>query len=221
MAAIAGGVSTEVLGVGLEAAKPAHITPKPIPYGSLGHYRIARRYALINVQAAGAVLVAVRNVAVNPIILTKLYLRLVQLSNPTAAIEVRISATIARGYTVSDSTNGTALTLTGNNTKKRTSMATCGLEIRETAAAAGATGGTKTADNDPFMLMSLWELATLPTGVPAPEAVRDYEPNIDDGDHPYIFAQNEGFVIKNDVVLGAAAAGILYYEIGWAEVTTY
>jgi hypothetical protein len=221
MALIAGGVSGALLGVGLEASSPAHFVAKPTPYGNLGHYRVARRYALINSQAAGAILVAARNISANPVIVKRLYMRLLQTSAPTAAIEARISATIARGYSVSDSTNGTLLTLSGNNAKKRTSMATPGLEIRETTVAAGATGGTKVLDADAFMKMSLWELLAVPTGGPVPEVTREYSPNVRDGEHPFLLAQNEGFVITNDAVLGAAAAGILYYEIDWVEATTY
>jgi len=221
MAVIEGGVSAALMGVGAEAAVAAHFTAKPIAHGSLGHYQVARRFALINAQAANAILVAFRNTSANPAVLMRLRMFLLQTTAPTAAIEVRLSATAARSYSASDATNSTALTLTGNNAKKRSTMGTSGVEIRETTVAAGATGGTKTLDADKFATLAMWETAVVPTAGPVPDALYEYKPSLGDGGHPFVFANNEGFIVMNDAVLGAAAAGILYYEIDWAEVAAF
>lgn len=222
MAYIRGNTSTLLAGVGVEPQSALHSTLKPLPYGTGGHYRIARRYALINSQAAGAILIAIRNSS-STLLAIPMRLRffLHQISAPTAAIEVRISGTIARGYTTPDSTGGTQLTTgAANSVKKRTSMAVGTLEIRETNVAAGLTGGVRTLDNDSAFILALWELAAVPTAGPNPQVLYEWD-GAASGEHPWVWGQNEGLIIRNDAVLGAAAAGVLYYEIDWAEVTAY
>lgn len=221
MAVIEDNATGTLANVGAGAASPLHVSPKPLPHGSLGHYRVARRYALINAQAAGAILVAFRNNGANLAVLTRVRLFIHQTTAPTAAIEVRISATAVHTYSASDATNSTALNVSGNNMKKRTNLGSSTVEIRETTVAAGATGGTKTLYADKFATLPLWELAVVPTAGSAPSALYEWEMSMGDGGHPYVFANNEGFVITNDAVLGAAAAGILYYEIAWAETTAF
>lgn len=41
------------------------------------------------------------------------------------------------------------------------------------------------------------------------------------GTHPFVFAQNEGLIIENRVLLGAAASSGVFIEVSWAEVTLY
>jgi hypothetical protein len=43
----------------------------------------------------------------------------------------------------------------------------------------------------------------------------------DAGDYPLILAQNEGFIITNDVVMGAVGVIRLQVNIEFAEVTSY
>lgn len=183
-------------------------------------YRHVSKYTLINAQAAGAVLYMLRNpTGKSPIILTKLGLKLVQTTAPTAALLVEISAKVARGYTVGDTTNMTAVTLTGNNAKAKTNYGTAAADLRFTSVAAGGTGGTKALDSDPFLKLALWELLVVPTAGPVPVAEALYNPDVSELEAPIQLAGNEGIVILNDNVLGAAAAGTLFVEIGWQEAT--
>ena len=68
MAVIEGGVSGLLQEVGLGASIPGHTTNKPIPHGSLGHYRVAVRFALVATQAANSRLFELRNTTTNLII---------------------------------------------------------------------------------------------------------------------------------------------------------
>lgn len=217
---LVGGVSGAVADVGEAASKPVHVSAKPIP-ASVGHFRVARRFLPIASATAGANFVAFRNPTANLAILTRLRLRILQIGNPTAVIEHRIGAFVARSYTVADGTGiGATLTLTGNNAKKRSSMSTTGCVITETSAAGGLTGGTKTLDADPFALMTAWILAAIPTaGVN--ESVYEWDPSSADGVHPFVFAQNEGFVLQVLANLAAATGVAIFYEIAWAEAASF
>jgi hypothetical protein len=216
------GPSGNVQEVGPVAASPAHVVAKPHPYGNLGHYRVARRFLPVASAAAAANFVAFRNPGSNPIVLTRLRLRLLQIAAPTAAIEHRIGAFVARAYTAADGTGvGATVNFGGNNTKKRTSMAAPTAVLTETNVAAGLTGGTKTLDADAFALAALWVLAAVPTTGPPPEHVYEWEPAVSDGIHPVTLAQNEGILLQNIAVLGAATGVALYYEIGWAELPAF
>lgn len=218
---LVGGISGSVAEVGAAAALPLHVASKPIPYGNLGHYRVARRFVPIASATAGANFIILRNPGANPVVLTRLRFRILQTGAPTAAIEHRIGAYVARSYTVADGTGiGTTLTLSGNNAKKRTSMGTTGVVITETNAAGGMTAGTKTLDVDPFAIFELWVLAALST-----TAVQDSLYELDNASigesHPLVLAQNEGICFQVLANL-AALTGVVYnYEIGWAEVASF
>jgi hypothetical protein len=150
---------------------------------------------------------------------------MVQIATPNAAtaIEARIAAFVQRSYSGADGTGiGTTLTASGNNEKKRTSMGTTGVVITETNATAGLTGGTKTPDSDAFAQTAMWLLAAIPTGGTPPDTTYDFEPDISGGASPLIMATNEGFTLQWQTAIPATTAGfVVYYEIAWAEVTTY
>lgn len=221
MALIEGGVSAELMGVGLEAAKPGHVTSKPIPYGSLGHYRVNHRCAIVNTQAANSRLFEVRNThATNLIIPTRLIIKWIQTGAHTAAIEDSLDVFKVTGFSAVDTTN----TVTPTPAVKRASMAAApgAAAIRGVTvagAAAGMTGGTLVKDGTIGQLPQ-WLLAALPTAGTVAVQVID---NFDDvnGTHPFAFSQNEGFIIENRVLLGAAAASAVYFDFSWAEVTAF
>jgi hypothetical protein len=82
------------------------------------------------------------------------------------------------------------------------------------------TGGTLTKDGASVGQLPKWLLAAQPTAGPIEPSVLD---NFDDvnGTHPFVFAQNEGLIIENRVLLGAAAASVVYIDFSWAEVAAY
>lgn len=119
---------------------------------------------------------------------------------------------------------GTALTLTGNNAKVRTSMATslAAINVATTAALTAAT----TLDTQPFC-GSLRKgnrvnpaSATEEVVMPSVDGLL-YEPDIGSGEYPIVLAQNEGIVIRNRTVWPAAGTAEYLFECDWAEVTAF
>jgi hypothetical protein len=219
MAVVEGGTSTSLAEVGAAAAKGLHVITKPDDYGTLGHYRLATTVALVVTQAANGTLFSFRwGDATRLCVVKFLRLSLMQTSAATATIWPRYQIFVARSFSVSDSV-GTAITLTGNNMKKRTSMGTTLVtDIRKSAVAAGLTVGTRTLDAEPIM-----ELPTNST-ITTPNATL-YDKFIDltnAQDHPVVFAQNEGFIVRGPTtVFGAAGTADLVVEVAWAELASY
>lgn len=219
---IEGNVSGNVAEVGAAAASAQHATIKPIPYGSLGHYRVNHRCALIAAQAANSRLFEVRNThASNLIIPTRLVIKWLQTGAHTAAIEDSLDVFKVTGFSAVDTTN----TVTPVPSVKRANMAVApgaaairGVTIA--GAAAGMTGGTLTKDSSSIGQLPQWMLAAMPTAGSIAISLID---NFDDvnGTHPFALGLNEGFIIENRVLLGAAAGSSVYIDFSWAEVALY
>jgi hypothetical protein len=210
------GVIAEVDGTTFRALR---VTPRPIDYGALGFYRLASTVALVVTQAANGTLFSFRwGDATRLAVLQFLRLECLQTAAATATIMPSFEVFIARAFTASDSV-GTAITLTGNNMKKRTSMGTTLVtDIRKSAVAVGLTVGTRTLDADAMLQMPTNQTITTPNA-------GGYRKELDftnSGDHPVVLAQNEGWIVRGPtVVFGAAGTANLPVEAAWAEVTQY
>lgn len=212
-----GGVVAEVDGTTYRAQR---VVNRPIEYGAFGHYRAAITVPLVATQAVNGTLFSWRwGDATRLAIMTKLRIAVLQTLAATATIMPSFQVFIARAFSVSDSV-GTALTLTTNSFKKRTSMGTTLLtDARASAVAAGLTVGTRVLDAQPIM-----ELATNQTiTTPNPQTYSQFlDVDVADGNAPYIFATNEGFIIRGPtIVFGAAGTANLLVDCSWAEVATY
>jgi hypothetical protein len=196
-----------------------NVQVKPIEYGALGHYRTSVRINSTAAQAANSRVFELRNShATNLIVLTRLSLRAIQTAAGTAQ-ENSVDVYRCTGFTAVDTTN----TVTPVSSVRRTSMAAYpgGAQVRHltlAGAAAGMTGGTLTKDTQFF--------ATLPYNVAAAIATTSQWGPYDclddvNGTHPFVFAQNEGFIIENRV-LNVTSYGITWYiDCSWAEVVAY
>ena len=212
-----GGTVAEVDGTTFRAVRTV---PKPIEYGALGHYRVAATVGLLATQAANGTLFSFRwGDATRFAVITKLRLSIMQTTAATATIMPNFNVFVARGFSVSDSA-GTAVTLTGNNMKKRTSMGTSLVtDIRYSAATAGLTVGTRTLDAQPILVMPTQQTITTPN---ATLYQVELDVGVGDGNHPIVLAQNEGIIIQGpSVVFGAAGTANLVVDMSWAEVTAY
>jgi len=222
MAVLEGGVSASLASVGVESFVPLHVRQTPIPAGALGHYRVNHRCALIATQAANSRLFEFRNThATNLIIPTRCVLKWIQTAAHTAAIEDSLDIFKVTGFSVSDTVN----TVTPTVSRKRTSMAAApgNAEIRGVTvagAAAGMTGGTLTKDGGTLAQLPQWLLLALPTASTVIAAMLDAFDDVN-GTHPLVLVQNEGIIIENRVLLGAAAGSSLYIDFSWAEVTAF
>lgn len=199
-----------------------HVQSKPLPYGALGHYRTNHRCVIANTQAANSRLFEIRNShATNLMVPTRLILKWIQTGTHTAAIEDSLDVYKVTGFSVVDTTN----TVTPTASAKRLSMAAApgnvvlrGVTVA--GAAAGMTGGTLTKDGNSIGQLAKWLLAAMPTAGPVDPSVLDAFDDVN-GTHPFVFAQNEGLIIENRVLLGAAAASSVYIDFSWAEVTAF
>ena len=215
-------VGTNVARVG-EVATGAtgalHVVQKPIP-SSVGHYRVNHRCILLASQAANSRLFEVRNTsATNLLIPTRLIIRWQYSTAHTVAIEDSLDVFKCTGFTAVDTTN----TVTPVPSLKRTSMGATTAAIRGVTvagAAAGMTGGTLTKDSSSVGQLPQWMLAAVPTASLVPFTQLDVFDDVN-GTSPFIFVQNEGLIIENRVLLGAAAGSTVYIDFSYAEVTAY
>ena len=216
------GATGSIAEVGLAVQSAQHATLKPIPYGSLGHYRVNHRCAIVNSQAANSRLFEVRNTSsTNLIIPTRLIIKWMQTGAHTAAIEDSLDVFKVTSFSAVDTTN----TVTPTVSVKRGTMAAApgsaavrGVTVA--GASAGMTGGTLTKDGGSIGQLPAFFVTTQPT---AGIVTWQFLDNFDDvnGTHPFVFSQNEGFIIENRVLLGAAAASSVYIDFSWAEATLY
>lgn len=212
-----GEVATGATGAG-------HVTLKPIP-AAIGHYRVTYRFAIVNAQAALSRLFEIRNTAAQLVIPTRMLVKILTNQAHTAFIENSLDVFKATGFTVTDTTS----TVTPNAKGKRTTGMTAppaNVDIRGVTAAglaAGMTGGTLTALADPicqcpYVAQQAVEAATETT--PRFPSVTDVFDDVN-GTHPFVLEQNEGIVLANRVLLGAAAGAFVYVDLSYAVVSAY
>jgi hypothetical protein len=210
------GTVAEVGGTTFRALK---VQQAPLDHGAFGQYRVSTTVALVVSQAANGTLFSFRwGDATRLCVPSFIRLQCLQTAAATATIWPSFEVFIARSFSVSDSI-GTALTLTGNSMKKRTSMGTTLVtDIRKATVAAGLTAGTRTLDADPILQMPTTQVVTTPNPNIALAQI-DFADGID---HPLVFAQNEGFIVRGPTtVFGLAGTANLVVDVAWAEVTAY
>lgn len=212
-----GGVIAEVDGVTFRAQR---ITPRPIEYGAYGHYRFARTVPLLASQAANGTLFSFRWADTTRFaVISKIKLSVIQTAMATATIMPIFEVLVARAWSASDS-GGTALVLTGNSFKKRTTMGTTLLtDARASSATTGLTVGTRTLDGDAILQLPTQQTITTPNAI---LYVAELDISAGDGNHPLVLAQNEGFIVRGPTVaFGVAGTANLMIETSWAEVAAY
>jgi hypothetical protein len=166
--------------------------------------------------AANSAVFSLRNIGTNLLIVRRVGVGFITTTAFTTAQIVDYGLMVARSFTVSDS-GGTAITITGNNCKHRTSLATpSSLDCRiSSTAALGA--GTKTLDSNHLSQVGQWSGAAGAALQPAPNNLSSQ----DTGDYPVVLAQNEGINVMNLTAMGAAGVIKLYVNIEFAEATSY
>jgi len=218
MAVIEGGTTAALMEIDAKYLA-GRVSVRPLDYGSLGSYRLATTVSLVVTQAANGTLFSWRwGDATRFAVLQYIRLELLQTTAATATIMPSYEIFIARGFSASDSA-GTAITLTGNNMKKRTNMGTTLItDIRKSAVAAGLTAGTRTLDADSIMQMATNSTITTPNATVYRKEI-DFTNSVD---MPYVLAQNEGLIVRGPtVVFGAAGTANLLVELAWTEVTAF
>jgi hypothetical protein len=216
-----GGTLAEVDGTTFRALR---VCIRPADYGSLGSYAIS---AVTGTLAAAIAanselaqfrwtdatrLAAVRRVRVSAGMNVA----------ATAAALLSLEAVIARAFTAAGS-GGTALTITGNAGKLRTSMGTTLLGELRVATTAALGAGTKTLDANGIGILAYGILTGAITVTPQGTIVplSDlYDCDNADG-HPVVLAQNEGVVVKTGIINPAAMTWNLGVTFRWSELAAY
>lgn len=134
----------------------------------------------------------------------------------TAAQEFSVGLWRLSGYSASHS-GATTLTLTSPEFKKDTTDATSALGYAGIATAAALTAGTHTFAANPIAMDAYAELAA---GAAVPKGRMDLGFNMNEVvNEPLVFRQNEGLVVTNEILMGAAGTARLYVAMDWIETT--
>lgn len=202
----------------------AHVVVKPLPFNAIGHYQTNHRTVLVATQAANSRLFEVRHtVGTSLHVPLRLLVRWFQNAAHTAAIEDSIDVFKVTGFTAVDNTNVVTPTASVKRTTGMTA-APANAQIRGVTvagAAAGMTGGTLTKDGNSIGQLPKWLTTAFADPVRLDPTTLSMFDNMPNGAHPYTFAQNEGFIVENRVLLGAAAGSSVYIDYEYAEVSNY
>jgi len=209
-----GGAITEVDGTGFRALRT---TKRPMDYGALGSYGVAARTGVMAAGlAANSEIFQLRwTDATRLCVITSVHCSGGGGIVAFAAGVTNLEVLIARAWTVAGS-GGTAISLTTNNQKLRSSMGTSLVNDMRVASTAALTAGTKTLDAQP--IGSLTSSVTATAGTPLWPPAHLYEINENDG-HPIILAANEGIVVRATVpATGTWTASL---DVTWMEMAAY
>lgn len=133
----------------------------------------------------------------------------------TAAQEVATALYRLTGYTASH-TGGTAATLTSPNCKLDTSGSDTLLTQSMITSGSALTAGTHTLDAQPFAADSRAELAAAATV--QKNAVENMVEWHTDRKRPLVLRQNQGFIVRNEILMGAGGTIRPIVEVDWEEV---
>lgn len=188
------------------------------PMVILGAYRLAAQTAVYAGLIAGAILYSFRWTDATKICrVTRVRVAVNTITAAGAAGMLDRDLVIVRGFTVADS-GGTAITLTGNNQKARTSHATTVVGGIQILSGGALTAGTGTADAQAIGLVTKQGLAAEPPGLTIPpEDLFAY--NVGQN-YPIVLAANEGFRVRIPTAMPTTIAQRTTVTVEWDEIAT-
>lgn len=234
MAVIEGGVSGQLADVGMGASVlwlPQHVAAGPLPVGTGGGYRLSATSGTMAASLAANseifqlryVTAASRKALIHGISVSAAVLTLPAVSTTVAVGPFTFRAAIARAWTA-DGSGGTALGLTGNNQKLRTTHATSEVSTSRIASTGALTAGTKTIDgNDIGSVTSSLVFATAAGAasgvlVPKTNLMGDFAGSLA---FPVVLDHQEGIIVR----IGAAFPGTMTWaftiDVAWSEVQSF
>ncbi len=189
------------------------------PPEAAGAFRLAAFTGLTTGLAANGSIFLFRNPdAVKLIILQYLMVRAVVVTGFTAAQELAFDVLPYRGWTVA--AGGNAIATTNHNLKKRSGLAASIADIRIAAAAVVTTpAAPAVADANAFLVGHGKTLAAAAT---VQDAAFESQFDATNGsDYPIVLGQNDGFAVRNSILM--AAAGTVRWGItaAWLEAPAY
>jgi len=211
MALIQSGATTDLLTID-PTAKAARTTIRPNEV--TGSYRWTAISGAIAAATAAGVLFTWKYTGSGVAVLRRIDVGL-QVTTAYTQGGIRMSSYFVRTAFTQGSTGGTAVTLTGNTGKKRTSHLTTNVSAF-ICTTGGITGDTATGEDvAPFGSIVLNQPANI--GIVASQILYQDDPT----DFPFVFAQNEGFRIKNDTAFAATGVSNLIVTVEYDEMAAY
>jgi hypothetical protein len=198
---------------GFGAARMTVRPPETTSWVSIGAQTGAM--TAVSVGTTGLIF-AFRNLATNPVMIRRIGLGFVTTTAFTTAQMMAFGLSFARSWTVSDS-GGTAIGLTGNNGKHRSSMGILTSVDARIATTTALTNGTKVLDGNTLAQIGGWSGGQGTMIAPALGNLFGH----DSEDYPLVLAQNEGFNIQNLITMGAGGAGVAFVNIELAEAVAF
>lgn len=204
---------------------------RPLSYGALGHYKVSPTTASM-AAGLGAAAAIFQNrwadASARLQVTTRFSLDGMIATTAFAVGRILFEMMVAHGgsYTV-QANSGTTFSFATNNQKQRTSM---GISLFNTAGVmqisttAALTAGTHTLDGQPHGQINTHSSAGTSGATPIVGSIylpknEFFDPGVADGDHPLVFAQNEGFILRATVP--GTGVWILGLTHRWAEVAVY
>jgi len=167
--------------------------------------------------AANSVLFTLKNGGTNILVLKRLSVGL-QVTTAYTKGSLRLSSYIVRTSFTQGATNGTLVTLTGNNGKKRTSFPTT-TAVGYICTTTGITGDTATGeDTIPFGITNM-DLPASIGNVPV-TGLADLCTQLST-EYPIVLAAGEGIRVKNDTAFALTGVSNLIVNLEYAEVASY
>lgn len=188
------------------------VTQRPVK--ALAWNSLAAVTGALTTIAANGRIFSLRNTSSNLILVRGVEIGFMTTTAFTTAQALDFGLYVARSFTVAD-TVGTDVSPTGNNGKHRASLATPNVAARISATAV-VSGGTLTADTVAVGMVGAGSTG-LGTGlVQAPGNLFTPVP----GELPLVLAANEGIIINNLTLMGAAGVVKVYVALEYLEIGT-
>jgi len=132
----------------------------------------------------------------------------------TTSVSMPIELVIARAFTASD-TAGTAITLSTNNAKYRTSFQTSLVTSARISSTATLTAGTRTLDAQAFAVVPCVTGTTVGVALPFSSLNVLYTRS---QLFPIVLTQDEGFIIRNQSAGPADGSFQVHVQMRWFEI---
>lgn len=168
---------------------------------------------------AGGILATFKNAGTNTMVIRTIKIGIQTTTGYAANNGIRFSSYFVRTSFTQGTTNGTPVTLTGDNVKKRTigqATTTASVVMCTTA---GITGDTATGEDSTPFATALFALLTTVGTTPDAGWVDLY--TADWAEYPMVLSPEEGFRIKNVTAFPATGVVSLMLKINYDEVVTY
>lgn len=185
------------------------------PQDALGEYRIAEFSGLTTGIAANGEVFQFRwTDAANLCVLRSLKVRAAVITGFTAAQELAFAASMVANWSA-DGSGGTPITPGATNLLKRSTYPQSKVGSARIATTGALTAGTKTIYTNPFMVGVGKTLAAAAT---VQDAAIEEGIWFDAGlAGPIVIQQNEGFIVRNTIAMGAGGTVRWAIQAEWAE----